>query len=128
MNHNCYYPNRTPRLQVTPGDTNWHLVGKSGTLYATYAALVAANDYPWPGKPFDFPTGIPFLDVRSIATGGATDGSPIDIITNDTATPGTPEEFISGNGQHMIYDNDGVKCLWVKTSVPGDIVQIFGMF
>lgn len=130
MNCHSYYPNRLPRRRLAPAAANtWYMVASDGVLYTTYALLQAAGKVPWPGRPDEFPTGIPFVVSRSVAAGGVTDGSPIEIFTNDVNGPSTnPDDLISGSGQHLVWENDGVKCIWVFNTVQTDLIELTGMF
>jgi len=40
-----------PLIQVTADSTDWGIVADDGTLYDTYALLVAAGKTPWPALP-----------------------------------------------------------------------------
>lgn len=129
MNINAYNPNRV-RAQVATSSTSWQIVGMAGggTGYATYAALLAAGDIPFPGNPADFPTGIPNMIVRSAAASGIADGSPLQVLTNSLATPTAEDDLVSASGQTLVYTDEAVKSVWIKKSVAGDIAVLTGMY
>ena len=98
-------PNSTV-INFTPGDnTAWHLVTGFPGL-PPGARYVAAT-------------------VRSVATGGATDGSPFQVLYNQAAQPanGTAGKLISGSGQTETLPG-ALYNLYVKASVATDIIQV----
>lgn len=122
-----YNPNRV-RVQYSENATGWKILATDGTGYDTYVALLAAGKTTYPGSPAQFPIGIPNMTARSVATGGVTDGSPMQIITNTLDTPTTEDDLISGSGQTLVYTDEAIKNVWVKKSAGTDIAVITGYF
>lgn len=124
-----YKPNRV-RAQFSTNSTSWQLIGmlNGGTGYDSYAALIAAGDKTFPGSVTDFPIGIPDMIARSVASGGTTDGSPFQIMTNTVYTPTAEDDLVSGSGQTLTYKDDCIKQVWVKKSAGTDIVVLTGFF
>lgn len=101
------YTPTTKNVRVTPGDaTAWHLV-----------------------------TGFPGLDpgmsminsrVRSVAAGGAADGSAFQILTNQTATPAdaTIGNLISGGDAMGYVLPSGIYSLYVKLTAATDLIEV----
>lgn len=122
-----YRPNRV-YAQFSTNDTGWNIIATDGTGYSSYAALVSAGKTPFPGAVSDFPTGIPQMLARSVASGGTTDGSPIQIKTQGIGTPTQEDDLISGSGQTLTYNDDSIKLVWVKKSAGTDIALLTGFY
>lgn len=127
MNIQNYFPNRV-RAQCSTNSTGWQIVGITGTGYASYAALVAAGDTPFPGSPADFPMGVPNLIARTAAAGGTVDGSSMAILTNSLATPGAEDDLVSASGQQINYSDEAVKNVWIKKTTGTDIAILTGLY
>lgn len=108
--------------QVTPGDTNWHVIGvKSGslTLYSSVAALNTDGAKEFPNKDQGYQNIM--MNVHSLATGGTTAGSAMFFWFN-TATAPTYGKFVDAGKDISVESN--IYNVWVKMTASTDIAEI----
>lgn len=112
-----------------PGDTSIRILASDGSSYTTFALLEAAGKEPWPG--LDTGMNLGKLSVRSIATGGATNGSPFNYVYNQTQPSAiSTMKFVSGGGQERQSGSDSAFVnhlmlwqLWFAMSVSTDMLE-----
>lgn len=113
-----------------PGDTAIRILAADGSSYTTLALLEAAGKTPWPG--LDPGMNMGKLSIRSIATGGTTDGSGFNYIINEIKPSAISSmKRVSGGGQERqsgstkAFGNDlqFVWQLWFAMSVSTDIIE-----
>lgn len=114
-----YKPN-SAALNCTVGSTSWRVISSDGNAYASLAALAAANKTPYAAQEAG---NFAEVSVRSIATGGTTDGSGFEVEVNKSAAP-TNGTFCSGSGQTIVNPDGPIWNLWVKMSSATDILNM----
>lgn len=125
-----HFPNRTKTRRGTAAGTGWVIWSSDGVAYSDYPTLLAAGKDAWPGKPADFPIGVPAMNIRTTNAAGTGDGSVVLVKTNTTMTPVDAHDVdfvVSGSGQQLSPPG-GIKMLWTQQVTGGDYVIFTGMF
>lgn len=128
----AYAPNKLSVEDTTTTDTNWRVIATDGTAYTTLALLAAANKYvfPYGADPSHnylsrgmFPQSVL---IRSIASDGVSDGSPFYADWNDATAPtdGIASTFVSGSGQQIALPGGTYWNIWIRKTVPTDLIKI----
>jgi hypothetical protein len=113
-----------------PGDTSIRILASDGSSYTTLALLEAAGKIPFPG--LDPGMNLGKLSVRSIATGGTSDGSAFYYLISQTQPSSTANmKYVSGGGQERQMGSDKslgnellmLWQLWFAMSVGTDIFE-----
>lgn len=116
-----YRPNRLA-IQDSQNDTNWHILATDGTAYTTLALLLAAGKSPFPS----LDPGVYCHPVlKSLASGGTTDGSPFHFAWNKLTAPTDATSMeVSGNGQTWELPGMILNLLWLEKSVGSDLINV----
>jgi hypothetical protein len=114
-----YKPNSSA-LNCAVGSTSWRVISSDGNAYASISALLAAGKTPFASQDAG---NFSEVSVRSIATGGTSDGSAFEVEINKASAP-TNGAFCSGSGQTIVNPDGPVWNLWAKMSVSTDILNI----
>lgn len=128
------YPN-SKDFHCSTSSTAWLILGipdSTGacTGYTSYGALLSAGDTMLPGSNDDLPTGVPLMIIRTQGSSQA-DGSAFNVKKNTINTPNSADtggDLVSGSGQTLVWEGVGVKQVWVKKSVAGDIIVGSAMY
>lgn len=126
----AHWPNRLTPHSATSGSTSWRILATDGTWHQDYPTLLAAGKTQWPGSPADFPQGVPYLALRTLAASGLSVGSPILYKTNTLITPSSDHD---ADGIVLASDppvevTGGVKNLWVRQISATDYCSVQGRF
>lgn len=116
----------TKILQDATATTTWHTIGVASdgtmTAYTTLAALQATTDKPllvyMPNSEI-----YQWVRLRSIATGGTSDGSPFLFGFGPTKPGDTTADLVSGSGQTVTFGNVG-DFLWIRKTVSTDLIVV----
>lgn len=122
----AYAPNPLP-ANVSPGDTNWHVIASDGTPYTTMALLLAAGKRPYPG--IDPGGRIKSCLLRSITTAGAPGSGVLYKLDPKNGTAPTTiadaDNEVGGSDQQV-----SLKCpfriIWLKALSATDYIKLDG--